>query len=151
MRRALRRTLSAVAIIAACSILGTACGLRTPVRPPEDTVPVIPGEVTVERSGTTAVVRWPRAERSADGERLDDLSAFAVERLRAGETAWQRVAKVDVVDQEKVRRRKDFSWRDEQAGEPLPQYRVIAICADGEEGPAAVAVVPVDQDSDKVK
>lgn len=140
MKRALRRTLGGVAIVAACAVLGTACGLRTPVRPPEDTAPVIPGEVQLAVGSDGVTVRWHRAEKSADGQGLDDLSAFAVERRRAGEEGWQRVAKVDVVDQDKIRRRKDFSWTDTAAGSPPPSYRVIAICADGEEGPPNEAV-----------
>lgn len=139
MNRSLRRALTGAALTAACTAFVAACGLRTPVRPPEATAPVIPGEVSAERTGGAVVVRWNRAKDSADGERLGDLAAFAVERRRVGEEVWQRVAKIDVDDMEKVRRRKDFSWRDEQAGEPAPAYRVIAICADGQEGPAADA------------
>lgn len=131
-------------VAAAIALAVAACGYRTAVRPPEATAPVIPGAVTLERKEGEAVVHWKRAERSADGVRLDDLVAFAVERRRAGDEAWQRIAKIDVVDQEKIRRRKDFSYRDREAGDPVPAYRVIAICADGQEGPPADAVAKVE-------
>jgi len=122
------------AILALAGTLA-ACGLRTPVRPPEETAPIVPGVVTATRGKDVIVVRWKRADRSADGMRLDDLVAFVVERKRPGEEAWQRVATIDVIDQEKIRRRRDFSWRDaETTGDAA--YRVMAVNADGQEGPS---------------
>lgn len=121
----------------------SACGYRTPPRPPEDTAPVIAGAVTREAHDDAVVVRWKRAERSTDGMRLDDLASFVVERRRDGEDSWQRVARIDVVDQEKIRRRRDFSWRDEDAGDGRAQYRVLAVCADGQEGaPVEASAAP---------
>lgn len=126
-----------VAALLAASV--AACGLRTPVRPPEDTAPVIPGTAEAVRDGEVVVVRWKRAERSADGLRLDDLAAFVVERQREGEVAWERLARVDVADQEKIRRRRHFSWRDTRAGSGAVSYRVFAVTADGQEGPPTPA------------
>lgn len=117
-----------------------ACGLRTPVRPPEATAPVIPGKVEAVREGSLVVVRWKRAEHSADGEKLDDLAAFVVERRRGEADLWQRIATVDVVDQEKIRRRRDFTYRDSEAGDGPVSYRVTAVCEDGQEGPPTAAV-----------
>jgi hypothetical protein len=132
-----------LALAAAIATGVAACGYRTPVRPPEDTAAVIPGAVETRRDGDAVIVRWKRAERSADGMRLDDLAAFIVERRRAGEDAWTRIATIDVVDQEKIRRRKDFSWRDEQAGTEPYEYRIIAIDGAGEEGvPTAPTPTP---------
>jgi hypothetical protein len=120
-----------------------ACGLRTPVRPPDETAPIIPGVVEAVRDGTVVVVRWNRAEHSADGHKLDDLAAFVVERKRGdqeqGEDLWERIARVDVADQEKYRRRHDFSWRDTTAGDGPVSYRVLAVDDDGQEGPATAA------------
>jgi len=135
--------LHAVAAALALASTMAACGLRTAVRPPEDTAPVIPGVVTATRDGGVTVVRWKRAERSTDGERLWDLTAFVVERKRDGEDLWQRVATIDVVDQEKIRRRGDFSWRDDQTGNA--SYRVLAVCADGQEGPPTDAATVTDK------
>lgn len=130
IRGRLRTAVLAVALAG----VAAACGLRTPVRPPEDTAPVIPGEVTTRRDDSVTIVRWKRAERSADGLPLDDLAAFVVERKRAGDEAWQRVATIDVVDQEKIRRREDYSWRDPEPSAGA-EYRVFAVNADGQEGP----------------
>jgi hypothetical protein len=137
----------AALVAAMLAVLVSACGLRTAVRPPEDTAPVITGAVTSRRDGSAVVVHWNRAERSVDGARLDDLAAFAVERRRDGEGSWQRIAKIDVVDQEKIRRRRDFSYRDEEAGHADADYRVIAICADGQEGPPADATAKAEPDA----
>ncbi len=120
------------------------CGLRTRVRPPEDTAPVIPGAVTAVRDGDAVVVRWKRAEKSADGMTVNDLAAFVVERRREGEQPWQAVTTVDVVDQEKIRHRSDFSWRDADAGSGAVSYRVIAVCADGQHGPPTEGVAATD-------
>ncbi|HXC52974.1 MAG TPA: hypothetical protein VN634_18960 [Candidatus Limnocylindrales bacterium] len=134
--RTRRRPLAiALALAAILGMGGSACGYRTAVRPPEDTAPVIPGTATVERDGDVAVVHWKRAEKSADGKKLYDLASFIVERQRDGDESWERIATVDVADQDKIRRRHDFSWRDTSAGSGVVRYRVIAVGEDGEEGP----------------
>lgn len=117
--------------------LAAGCGMRTPVRPPEDTAPVIPGDVEAVREKDGVAVHWHRAEHSADGEKLTDLTAFVVERKRGGEEAWERVATVSVVDTDKIRRKKDFTFHDRDAGSGPASYRVIAVCSDGQEGPPA--------------
>lgn len=132
------RAIRTCAVALATCVLFAACGLRTPVRPPEDTAPVIPGTPTVTHESNATVVRWKRAERSTDGERLTDLAAFAVERKK-GDGAWERVGTVSVVDQEKIRRRNSFTWRDSDVPAGAT-YRVIAVTADGEEGPPNEAV-----------
>jgi hypothetical protein len=130
-----------LAVVLALSIAAVACGLRTPVRPPEDTAPVIPGTPTVTREADVTIVRWKRAVRSADDMRLDDLTAFVVERKKSGSDAWEPVATIDVVDQEKIRRRNSFSWRDTDASAGDASYRVIAVTADGQQGPANEATL----------
>ena len=120
--------------------LVAACGLRTPVRPPEDTAPVIPGTPTVTREANATVVRWRRAVRSADDMRLDDLASFVVERKKAGSDAWEPATTIDVIDQEKIRRRNSFAWRDTDASAADASYRVIAVAADGQQGPPNEAV-----------
>ena len=137
----------AVAVMLAVTLAGTiaACGLRTPVRPPERTAPVIPGKVVATRDGAVTVVHWKRADQSVDGQDLHDLTAFIVERKRDGEEEWERVATIDVVDQEKIRRRRDFSWHDTAAGETGASYRVLAVCADGQEGPPTEPAIAVDK------
>ena len=145
---ATRRAIAVAALLAVVS----SCGLRTPVRPPEDTAPIVPGVPTATREDGIVVVRWKRADHSADGGRLDDLAAFVVERQRGSEDIWERVATVDVLDQEKIRRRHEFSFRDAEAGEGAVSYRVHAVCADGQEGPptpAATATAPAKPDKDE--
>ena len=143
MRAAFARSPSLRAAALAFVVAGTfaACGLRTPVRPPEATAPIVPGAVTATHDGDVIVVRWKRADRSADGQHLDDLAAFVVERKRGNEDVWQRVATIDVVDQEKIRRRHDFSWRDTDVTAAQTSYRVLAVCADGQEGPPTEAAL----------
>lgn len=128
------------ALLVAITVVVAACGLRTPVRPPEDTAPVIPGTPTVAREADSTVVRWKRAIRSADDMRLDDLASFVVERRSSESDAWTPVGTIDVVDQEKIRRRNSFAWRDTDASAAGASYRVIAVTADGQQGPPNEAV-----------
>jgi hypothetical protein len=144
MRAAGERRTSRLARIALCAVLtAAACGVRTPPRPPQATAPILSGTVDAVRSGSIVTVHWNRAERSADGRRLDDLAAFVVERRLESDGAdalWQRIATIDVVDQDKIRRRHDFKYRDATAGNGKVEYRVLAVCADGQEGPPSAAV-----------
>jgi hypothetical protein len=137
--------LRALAVVLVMVSTVVACGLRTPVRPPERTAPIIPGNVSATRDGSVTVVHWKRAEHSADGQDLHDLTAFVVERTRDGGQTWERVATIDVVDQERIRRRRDFSWRDADAGTAGASYRVFAVCADGQEGPPTEPAVVTDK------
>lgn len=114
--------------------LAAACGLRTPPHPIEDTAPIVGGNVEATLEDGAVVLRWPRAERSANGERLYDLTAFIVERSRAG-APFERIATIDVVDQEKIRRRSRFEYRDGNPGRGPLAYRVLAVTAEGQEGP----------------
>lgn len=137
-----------LALLLALGVTLAACGLRTPVRPPEDTAPVIPGKLETVRKKSAVVVKWNRPEKSTDAVRLDDLAAFNVERKRNGEERWQRIATIDVVDQEKIRRRRDFSYHDEDAGSGPVSYRVRAVNADGQEGPPLEVTTVIDLDDD---
>jgi predicted small lipoprotein YifL len=127
-------------LLVATTLVVAACGLRTPVRPPEDTAPVIPGTPTVTREADSTVVRWKRATRSADDMRLEDLASFVVERRSSTSDGWTPVGTIDVVDQEKIRRRDNFAWRDTDASAAGASYRVIAVTADGQQGPPNEAV-----------
>ena len=143
MKREPRPLAISLALAAVLGVTSAACGFRTDVRPPESTAPVIPGVVRVERDENGVVVHWKRAENSADGKKLYDLASFVVERQRPGEESWERISTVDVADQDKIRRRHDFSWRDTSAGSEKVSYRVLAVDKDGEEGPpTAPAVAP---------
>ncbi|HYB98889.1 MAG TPA: hypothetical protein VEC57_07095 [Candidatus Limnocylindrales bacterium] len=136
--------MSRFALTAAALMLVCACGLRTAPRPPEDTAPVMEGQVTAQASDGKVELTWKRADRSADGRRLEDLAAFVVERAeQPGEFA--PVARVDVVDQERFRRRTRFRHVDDPpAGAATVWYRVRAVTADGQEGPpsAPAAISP---------
>lgn len=126
----------------ALSLVPVGCGLRTAPQPIEDTAPIVGGNVDATIKDGAVVLRWPRADRSANGQRLYDLSAFIVERSRAG-GSFERIATIDVVDQEKIRRRNKFEYRDETPGTGPLAYRVLAVTADGQEGPPT-PVVTVD-------
>jgi hypothetical protein len=130
------RAIAAVLLVA-LTLAAAGCGLRTAVRPPEDTAPIIPGKVEAVRESDGVAVHWDRADHSADGERLTDLTSFIVERKRGGDGAWERVATLSVVDQDKIRRKKEFTFHDRESGSGPVSYRVIAVCSDGQEGPPA--------------
>jgi len=121
--------------VASMLALAPACGLRTDPRPPEETAPVVEGEVTLAAKDGGIEVTWRRAERSVDGRRLYDLAAFVVERAeQPGEFA--EIARIDVIDQEKLRRKSRFRHVDRPAvSTGTVWYRVRAVTEDGETGP----------------
>lgn len=138
-----------VSVLATCVLLG-ACGLKTAPRPPEATAPVVPGDLNVKTSKDGVRVVWDRAQYSADGQPLDDLSTFVVERRDPASEKWSPVASIDVTDNTRLRKAEKFSWIDREAPQSGASYRVHAVNADGQAGaPGAeatwIAPEPVDE------
>lgn len=114
----------------------SACGRKTPVRPPELVAPEPIGDLTLEVADKGARLHWGRPQKYVDGSNMDDLGGFAV--LRATQDgqgkvgAFSQVATIPVEDRDRFRKAKRFSYTDEQvtAG-TLYRYRVQAFTLDG--------------------
>jgi len=119
-----------------------ACGVKTAPRPPEDTAAQAPRTVraTITADGRVRI-DWKRPERSVDGQRLDDLVRFFVERSTAGRP-FETVATVDVLDRTKLRPRSSYHYVDSPPSLDNLRYRVRGITADGQEGVPCEPVSP---------
>ena len=113
-----------------------ACGVRTEPRPPEDTAARAPGDFEVARRDTGIELSWERPTRTADGERLYDLSGFRVERAE-GAGDFAPIATLSVTDNDRIRTQRTFRYLDESAAAGPLRYRVRALHADGELGEAS--------------
>ncbi len=130
--------------LALCSLLSvsisvsvlSACGRKTPVRPPELVAPEPIRDLTLEVEGNGIKLRWSRTQKYVDGSNMDDLGGFVV--LRAVQNgqgtvgSFSQVAAVPVEDRDRFRKAKKFSYTDEQLTTgTLYRYRVQAFTLDG--------------------
>ncbi len=122
-----------------------ACGQKTLVRPPELVIPKTINNLTLEVQGKGVMLRWARVQKRAGGENLDDLAGFVV--LRATRDAQGKVSDfapvgtIAVDDRERFRKRRKFSYTDEQLTiGVLYRYRVVAFTLDGYQGRASNTV-----------
>ncbi len=114
----------------------SACGRKTPVRPPELVAPESVDDLTLAVEGKGIKLLWGRPQKYVDGSDMEDLAGFVV--LRAtqndqGEAdSFTQVATVTVDDRDRFRKAKKFSYTDEQltAG-TLYRYRVQVFTLDG--------------------
>ncbi len=114
----------------------SACGRKTPVRPPELVAPEPIRDLTLEVEGNSIKLRWSRTQKYVDGSNMDDLGGFVV--LRAVQNgqgtvgSFSQVATVPVEDRDRFRKAKKFSYTDEQITTgTLYRYRVQAFTLDG--------------------
>jgi hypothetical protein len=118
------------------------CGRKTLVRPPDLVVPKTINNLALEIQDKGVTLRWARVQRRAGGDKLDDLAGFLV--LRASQDArgkmseYTPIATITVDDRERFRKRKRFSYTDEQLTVGvLYRYRVAAITLEGYQGKAS--------------
>jgi hypothetical protein len=113
-----------------------ACGLKTPVRPPELVAPEPVGDLTLEVESKGIQLHWGRPQKYVDGSNMDDLGGFVVLRaIQNGQGtagAFSQVATISVEDRDRFRKAKKFSYTDEQlAADTLYRYRVEVFTLDG--------------------
>ena len=130
----------ALSLIFGCGLISTtaACGIRTPPRPPEDTMPHAASDLAAKRDGTTVRLEWERPDKSMDGQRLADLTGFLVER-RAGTAAFTIIADVPADTLHRLRKVMHYSYVDETAPVGTVEYRVVCYNADGQRGPPSAS------------
>ncbi len=117
------------AVVAGAFAIG--CGIRTPPRPPEDTMPRVASELTAEREAATITLKWRRPDKSADGQRLADLTGFFVER-RSGDGAFTVVADVPADTTHRLRPFQHYSHVDASPPDGALEYRIVCYTADGQ-------------------
>jgi hypothetical protein len=117
-------------------LLVSACGKKTPIRPPELVAPEPIGELRLETEAGGIRLQWERPQRYVDGREMDDLGGFVVLRAtqdaRGKPGAFTPVGTVPIEDRDRFRQAKRFSYVDRQlAAGTLYRYRVQAFTLDG--------------------
>jgi hypothetical protein len=134
MHARLASTTAALALVVATA----ACGIRTPPRPPEDTMPRAATELSAERDAGTVRLEWKRPDKSMDGERLADLTEFRVER-RSGAGAYTVIAEVPADTAHRLRPIERYSHVDTAPPAGSIEYRIVCETADGQRSPPSVS------------
>jgi hypothetical protein len=116
----------------------TACGIRTPPRPPEDTMPRVATDVGAKRDGTSVRIEWERPSKSMDGQRLADLTGFLVER-RGSDGSFTIIADVPADTTHRLRPYKNYSYVDQSAPDGNVEYRIVGYTADGQRSPPSAS------------
>lgn len=108
-----------------------ACGRKTPVRPPELVAPAAITDLSAGNVAAGIALGWTRPRQTADGQRLSDLDAFAVERALPG-LPFAFLTRLQIPDRDRLRQQKRFTFVDDSArlGEDY-RYRVFALTVDG--------------------
>ncbi len=110
-----------------------ACGVRRDPRPPEDTAPRAPENVSARAFEGGVRVRWKRPSRAVDGESLYDLVAFIVQR-RTDQSEFAPIARIAVDDSGEIRPQQSFTYEDGDPPYGRLWYRVLAVTAEGQRG-----------------
>lgn len=114
------------------------CGSKGPLRAPEGAVPEKIQDLRGKAGKQGIDLTWPRPTRYVDGKELNDLVSFLIFRKEIAKNCpecpapFRQLATVDVEDQQKFMKRKQFGYVD-QAVQPqtVYRYRVISKIADG--------------------
>jgi predicted small lipoprotein YifL len=122
------------AFVAALLVAGVlACGRKAPLRPPEDVAPKRIADLSASNAGEGIQLAWSRPRVYADGEAMQDLGGFIVERAegREPQATFRRITVLDVNDRDRFRQLKRFRYtdRDVLTGATY-QYRVVSFTLD---------------------
>ncbi len=125
--------LAAAAVTLTALAVSSGCGMRSSPRPPEDTAIVLETPKAVRNADGSIAIEWKRPEQSADGKRVRDLAGFVVERGTV-EEGFTELAIVPVIDNEKIRPQRKFSYTDEDPPATTVSYRIRAFDDYGQRG-----------------
>lgn len=129
--RELRGIRGVVLLATSALLVASACGRKTPVRPPELVAPAAITDLAAVNATAGVALSWSRPKTTADGQRLNDLDAFALERALPG-LPFGFLARIQIPDRDRLRQQKKFTYLDEAAlvGEDY-RYRVRSLTIDG--------------------
>jgi hypothetical protein len=131
MRRSRAATLVLLAVAGA---LPSACGNKTPVRPPELVQPRPATSLAADSTPTGVALSWRRPVTYSGGGRMNDLGGFDIDRAPAGggPEDYLRVGTLTLNDQERFRQERTLEWTDTTAvPDTRYSYRVTAFTFDG--------------------
>ena len=96
--------------------LVSACGRKTPVRPPEFVAPQRIEDLKLEAKKDGLELRWGRPRTYADGSRMDDLDGFVV--LRSAQASGEPtgefapITTIIIEDRDRFQQAKRFEYTD---------------------------------------
>ncbi len=122
--------------IVALSLLG--CGSKGPLRTPQGAVPEPIKDLRGKAGKQGINLTWSRPTRYLDGKELSDLASFVIFRKELVKdcpqcpSPYRQLKTVDVEDQQKFIKRKQFGYVDQEL-QPgtVYRYRVFSKVADG--------------------
>lgn len=117
----------------ALSLLFSACGKKGDPRAPEMAVPEPIKDLRAEAQPRGIALTWSRPARYIDGQELRDLGGFVIFRKEISKTCpdcpvpYRQRAKVDVEDQDKLMKKKQFRFVDQElAPQKIYRYRIFS-------------------------
>jgi hypothetical protein len=141
-----RHRLRAVALVA--TLAASACGNKTPVRPPELIQPRPASALVASVVPAGVQLTWRRPTEYSGGGRMTDLGGFEIERAPGdGSAVFALVHTLELDDQLRFRPQREITWTDTTvAAGARYTYRVIAFTTDGYRstpaGPVAIRYDP---------
>jgi hypothetical protein len=117
-------------VLAAVLLLG-ACGLKTPVLPPEAVQPREAASLTANSTTGGVQLVWRRPTEYSGGKRMNDLGGFEIERAETAED-FVRIGDFQLSDEQRFRQDRRLEWTDASAVPGATyRYRIIAYTLDG--------------------
>jgi hypothetical protein len=142
----IRHRLGVAALVAA--LVTSACGNKTPVRPPELIQPRPASALVASVVPAGVQLTWRRPTEYSGGGRITDLGGFEIQRAPGdGSADFALVGTLELDDQLRFRPQREITWTDSTvlAGARY-LYRVIAFTTDGYRstpaGPVAIRYDP---------
>lgn len=127
---AARSTRWLLPVLAGLLVVVSACGRKTPPRPPELLRPMAIEDLSAANAVDGILLQWKRPSKYVDGTRLTDLGGFRIERSR-DDGSFEALATLQVHDRDRFRQPHTFRYHDMSAviGERY-RYRVTSFTTD---------------------
>jgi hypothetical protein len=120
------------------ALSGIGCGAKGALRAPQGAVPEPITDLRAKAGTQGVVLTWGRPTRYVDGKELNDLASFVIFRKEVVKdcpqcpSPYRQLATVDVEDQQKFMKRKQFGYVDQEVKTGMVyRYRVFSKVADG--------------------
>lgn len=122
-----------ICILVAVALLGAGCGRKGVPRPREDVLPATVIDLKADNSAAGIELTWSRPKHYSGGGRMNDLSAFVLERAVGTDEAspFSVLGRVEVTDRERFQQQGRFRIVDTHTivGEQY-RYRVVSFTTD---------------------
>lgn len=119
-----------LALLLCVCLLFSACGRKTPVKPPELAAPEQISDLRANNHKGGIRLAWKRPQVYADGSKMNDLGGFRLQRATPG-GPFARLTELRLDDQERFRQTKQLRFLDDTAETDVEyRYRVLSFTLD---------------------